>query len=372
MSDFSTADHAWMARALQLAERGRWTVDPNPRVGCVLVRDEVCIGEAWHERAGEPHAEVLALRAAGGDAAGATAYLTLEPCSHYGRTPPCADALIEAGVARVVAAASDPNPRVAGQGLERLRDAGVAVAAGLMAAQSEALNPGFFRRMRDGRPYVRAKLAASVDGRTAMAAGESRWITSAAARRDVHRWRAASSAIVTGVDTVIADDPALTVRDVDGDWLAPRRVVIDTDLRTPPDAELLADERGVVLIHGGTMPAREAERVHAGAELWQVAPGEDGHVSPLAALDALGAAGINEVWLEAGSRLTGAWLQAGWVDELIVYLAPHLMGHDGQPLLTLPGLEAMSDRIALRWQDVRRVGDDLRLTMTMRDDAEDG
>ncbi|TVO62422.1 bifunctional diaminohydroxyphosphoribosylaminopyrimidine deaminase/5-amino-6-(5-phosphoribosylamino)uracil reductase RibD [Spiribacter vilamensis] len=361
-----------MARALQLAERGRWTAEPNPRVGCVLVRDGACIGEAWHVRAGEPHAEVLALRAAGGDTAGATAYVTLEPCSHYGRTPPCADALIEAGIARVVAAATDPNPRVAGRGLDRLRDSGVAVAAGLMAAESERLNAGFFRRMRDGLPYVRAKLAASLDGRTAMASGESRWITSAEARRDVHRWRAASGAIVTGVDTVIADNPALTVRDVSGDFVPPRRVVIDTDLRTPPDAGMLADERGVVLIHGGTMPAREHDRIHAGAELWQVAPGPDGHVDPKGVLEALAAAEVNEVWLEAGSRLTGAWLQAGLIDELIVYLAPHLMGHEGQPLLTLPGLDLMQDRIGLNWMDTRRVGNDLRLTMAMRDEAEDG
>ncbi|AGY91500.1 hypothetical protein SPICUR_02435 [Spiribacter curvatus] len=372
MSDFSAADHAWMARALQLAERGRWTADPNPRVGCVLVRDGVCLGEAWHVRAGEPHAEVLALRAAGDDTAGATAYVTLEPCSHYGRTPPCADALIEAGIARVVAGASDPNPRVSGCGLDRLRASGVAVAVGLMAAESERLNAGFFRRMRVGRPYVRAKLAASVDGRTAMASGESRWITGADARRDVHRWRAGSGAIVTGVDTVIADDPALTVRDVDGDFVAPRRIVVDTDLRTPPDAGLLADERGVVLVHGGTMPAREADRIHAGAELWQVALGADGHVSPKAVLEALASADINEVWLEAGSRLAGAWLQAGLVDELMIYVAPHVMGHQGQPLLTLPGLDAMSDRIALKWLDTRRVGHDLRLTMAMRDDAEEG
>ena len=370
MSDFSAADHAWMARALQLAERGRWSCDPNPRVGCVLVRDGECIGEAWHARAGEPHAEILALREAGADTAGASAYVTLEPCSHYGRTPPCADALIEAGIQRVVAGATDPNPRVAGRGLDRLREAGVAVTAGLMADASERLNPGFFRRMRAGLPYVRAKLAASLDGRTAMASGESRWITSAAARHDVHRWRAASSAIVTGVDTVIADDPQLTVRDVDADFLAPRRVVIDTDLRTPPEAGLLADERGVVLIHGGTMPARETDLVHAGAELWQVAPGEDGHVGPVAALEALAAAEVNEVWLEAGPRLTGAWLQAGLVDELIVYLAPHLMGHEGRPLLTLAGLEVMSERLPLSWRDQRRVGEDLRLTLSVHEAEE--
>ena len=362
MSELSAADHAWMARALRLAQRGQYTADPNPRVGCVLVRDGVCVGEAWHERAGEPHAEILALRAAGDQTTGATAYVTLEPCSHYGRTPPCADALIEAGIARVVAGATDPNPRVSGQGLERLRQAGVAVVAGLMAEQSERLNRGFFRRMRAGLPYVRAKLAASLDGRTAMASGESQWITGAPARRDVHHWRAASSAIVTGVDTIIADDPKLTAREVDVAFEPPRRIVIDTDLRTPPDAGVLADERGLVIVHGGAMPSRENELVHAGAELWQAMPGDDGHISPTSALEAMAAAQFNEVLLEAGPKLTGAWLQAGVVDELIVYLAPHLMGHEGRPLLALNGLESLAQRLPLALLDERRIGDDLRLS----------
>ena len=360
-----------MARALRLAARGRRTCDPNPRVGCVLVRDGACVGEAWHERAGEPHAEILALRAAGDKATGATAYVTLEPCSHYGRTPPCADALIESGVARVVAGATDPNPRVSGRGLERLREAGVAVAAGLMAAESEHLNPGFFRRMRAGLPYVRAKLAASLDGRTAMASGESRWITGAAARRDVHGLRAASSAIVTGVDTVIADDPQLTARDVEGAFLAPRRIVLDTQLRTPPTARLLTDQAGVVIVHGGAMPAREPDLVHAGAELWQVAQGEDAHVAPVAVLEALAGAELNEVLVEAGPRLTGAWLQAGVVDELIVYLAPHLMGHEGHPMLALEGLETMADRLPLEAIDERRIGEDWRLTLRVGEREED-
>lgn len=360
-----------MARALRLAERGRATCDPNPRVGCVLVRDGECIGEAWHARAGEPHAEILALESAGSDASGATAYVTLEPCSHYGRTPPCADALIEAGIARVVAGATDPNPRVSGRGLDRLRDAGVAVMEGLMAAQSERLNPGFFRRMRAGLPYARAKLAASLDGRTAMASGESRWITGAAARRDVHRLRALSSAIVTGVNTVIADDPQLTVRDYDEPFLPPKRVVVDSQLRTPPEAGLLADEQGVVVVHGGVMPAREPDLVRAGAELWQVALAEDGHVSPVAVLEALAGTEMNEILVEAGPRLIGAWIQAGVVDELIVYLAPHLMGHEGNPMLTLGGLATMDDRMALETQDIRQVGDDLRLTMRVGEREED-
>ncbi len=365
MSEFSAADHGWMARALRLAEQGRCTADPNPRVGCVLVRDGHCIGEAYHARAGDPHAEVLALRAAG-EATGATAYVTLEPCSHYGRTPPCADALIEAGLARVVAGALDPNPRVSGRGLDRLREAGVAVTAGLMAEQSEQLNPGFFQRMRKNLPYVRAKLAMSLDGRTAMASGESRWVTGAPARADVHRLRAASSAVITSVDTVIADDPQLTVRDVAMPFLAPRRIVVDTHLRTPPSAELLCDEKGVVIIHGGQMPAREPDLIHAGAELWQATPNDEGHVTPLAALEACAAADLNEVLLEAGPRLTGAWLQAGVIDELIIYVAPHVMGHEGRPLLALTGLSAMTDRLGLVVTDQRCVGDDWRITLCLQ------
>ncbi|MDR9432954.1 MAG: bifunctional diaminohydroxyphosphoribosylaminopyrimidine deaminase/5-amino-6-(5-phosphoribosylamino)uracil reductase RibD [Spiribacter sp.] len=362
MSIFNAADHGWMAEALRLAERGRYTADPNPRVGCVLVRDGECVGKAWHERAGEPHAEILALRAAGDQAKGASAYVTLEPCSHYGRTPPCADALIEAGIERVFAGATDPNPRVAGKGLDRLRQAGVSVNAGLMAEQSEHLNPGFFRRMRAGLPYVRAKLAASLDGRTAMASGESQWITGLPARRDVHRLRAASSAIITGVDTVIADNPQLTARDIEVDFIPPRRVVVDTHLRTPTERKMLCDERGVVIIHGGAMPAREGELIHAGAELWQVTQGDDGHVNAVAALEAMAEAQLNEVLIEAGPRLTGAWLQAGLVDELIVYIAPHLMGHESRPLLALPGLEAMAERLELKMIDQRQIGNDLRLS----------
>ena len=371
MSGFSASDHDWMARALRLAQYGQATCDPNPRVGCVLVRDGECVGEAWHARAGDPHAEILALRAAGSAASGATAYVTLEPCSHYGRTPPCADALIEAGIARAVTASTDPNPRVSGRGLDRLREAGVAVTDGLMAAQSERLNPGFFRRMRAGLPYVRAKVAASLDGRTAMASGESRWITGAAARRDVHRLRALSSAVVTGVDTVIADDPQLTVRDWDEAFLPPRRVVIDSQLRMPTESGLLADEQGVVVIHGGTMPAREPDLVRSGAELWQVALTEEGHVGPVAALEALAGVEVNEVLVEAGPRLVGAWIQAGVVDELIVYLAPHLMGHEGNPMLTLPGLDTMDDRLTLETLDIRQFGDDLRLTFRVGERKED-
>jgi len=355
-----------MARALRLAARGRWTSDPNPRVGCVLVRDGESVGEGWHERAGGPHAEVVALEAAGGAARGATVYVSLEPCSHYGRTPPCADGLIEAGVARVVVGAEDPNPRVAGEGIARLREAGVAVATGLLAGESEGLNAGFMRRMRGGLPWLRCKLAASLDGRTAMASGESRWITSAAARRDVHRWRAASSALLTGVDTVLADDPRLTARDVDGPFLAPRRVVLDSHLRTPPEARLLLDGGGVTLMHVGDMPRREQALVRAGAHLCQVGATEDGRVDPVAALQALAADEVNEVLVEAGPTLSGTLLQAGLVDELIVYLAPHLMGHEGRPLLALAGLERMDQRLALQVTDQRRVGEDLRLTVRLR------
>lgn len=370
MSDFSPEDHAWMARALTLAARGLCTTDPNPRVGCVLVRDGQKLSEAWHHRAGDAHAEVLAIAAAGGDTTGATAYVSLEPCSHYGRTPPCADALIEAGIARVVVAATDPNPRVGGRGLARLREAGVAVAFGLLSEQSEQLNPGFFRRMRAGLPYVRAKLAASLDGRTAMASGESRWITGDAARADVHRLRAQSSAIVTGVDTVLADNPQLTVRDFAGEFLPPRRVVIDSQLRMSAASGMLEDQQGVTIIHGGTMPGREQALVNAGAELWEAALADNGHVGATAALEALAAAEVNEVLLEAGARLTGAWVQAGRVDELIIYMAPHLMGNEGRPLLQLAGLEQMTDRLPLKWVDQRMVGNDLRLTLRVGDREE--
>ncbi|WP_018716350.1 bifunctional diaminohydroxyphosphoribosylaminopyrimidine deaminase/5-amino-6-(5-phosphoribosylamino)uracil reductase RibD [Arhodomonas aquaeolei] len=360
---FSATDHALMARAIRLARRGLYTTDPNPRVGCVIARAGEIVGEGWHERAGGPHAEVHALRAAGAAARGATAYVTLEPCAHHGRTPPCADALAEAGVARVVAAGTDPNPAVAGGGLERLRLAGVETAAGLMAAQARGLNPGFLRRMAEGMPWVRVKLAASLDGRTAMASGESRWITGAPARRDVHRWRARSSAMLTGIGTVLADDPALTVRDVDAPVVQPARYVIDPSLRLPETARLVTDGGGVTVFCSWPDDARVASLEAAGARVVPLPPDPEGRPVLTAVLAAMARDGVNEVMVEAGPTLAGAVVAAGLADELIVYYAPHLMGDAARGLLVLPELEAMADRIPLRVTDRRQVGDDLRLVL---------
>lgn len=365
MSVFTANDHLLMTRALRLAARGLTTTDPNPRVGCVIVRDGQVVGEGWHRQAGGPHAEIDALRQAGEQARGATVYVTLEPCVHHGRTPPCVDALKAAGVARVVAASEDPDPRVSGRGLSALREAGMQVAGGLLSEQSEALNPGFMKRMRSGMPYVRCKLAMSLDGRTAMASGESRWITGAAARRDVHQWRARSSAVLTGVDTVLADDPALTVRDApepEGGHRQPRRVVFDSRLRTPPSASLLREPGRTIVLYTHPDVHREMALEEAGAELWRAVPGPTRRVDPALALGTLaGRAGMNEVLVEAGPMLSGTLLQADLVDELIIYVAPHLMGHEGNPMLRLPGLSRMSDRVGVRVEEFRQIGDDLRI-----------
>ncbi len=364
----AVSDREFMARALRLAERGLYTTDPNPRVGCVLVRDGEIVGEGWHQRAGEAHAEVRALEAAGAAARGATAYLNLEPCSHRGRTGPCADALINAGVARVVAAMQDPNPRVAGDGLRRLQAAGVEVEVGLMADAAEALNPGFASRMRRGRPHVRCKLAMSLDGRTAMASGESRWITAEPARRDVHRWRARSSAIVTGIGTVLADDPAMTAR-LDGQTVVqPLRVILDPYLSTPASARILGQAGGVLVVAAIDEDEPAAELLSAGAEVVRL-PGRDGEIDLHAVMDLLAQREINEVLVETGAVLSGAVLRAGLVDELIVYLAPHLMGHEARALFHLPGIAQMKDRIELEIADVRAVGRDWRITAKVRNEG---
>ncbi len=366
------SDRKWMARALQLAERGLYTTDPNPRVGCVVVKDGVLVGEGWHYRAGLPHAEKIALAHAGENARGSTAYVTLEPCCHHGRTPPCSDALIDTGVARVVAAMQDPNPVVAGEGLARLRAAAIRVESGLMQEQAQALNPGFIRRMSAGRPYVRCKLAMSLDGRTAMASGESRWISSDASRRDVHRLRARSSAIVTGIGTVLADDPSMTVRlqmeDLPGveaaeDISQPLRVVVDSSLRTPVDANILqSQDSSATLIVTTSRDAQRRDRLlQAGAEVLMHA--DERQVSLSLLCEQLAQRQINELLIEAGPTLAGAALQAGIIDELIIYMAPHLMGNSARGLFNLPGLEHMAQRIPLRIKDVRQIGPDFRLIL---------
>ena len=370
MSVFTREDYRHMTRALQLARLGRYTTDPNPRVGCVLVRYGEVVGEGFHRRAGEPHAERMALADAGDKARDATAYVTLEPCCHHGKTPPCTEGLLEAGVARVVAAMTDPNPLVAGKGLAQLAEAGVDVSEGLLEADARALNPGFIKRMSQNRPYVRLKLAMSLDGRTAMASGESKWITGEAARADVQRLRAGSSAIVTGIGTVLADDPSMNVRlaaaglpGVQGDEfvLQPLRVVLDSRARMPANARMLALPGRTLVCVGEAADQQRCEALAAaGAEVLPLQESDRG-LDLVALLGALADRQVNEVLFECGAVLAGAALQAGVVDELIVYMAPHLMGDAARGLVELPGLECMADRIDLQLSDARTVGGDLRL-----------
>lgn len=361
-----------MARAVQLAERGLYTTDPNPRVGCVIIdaAGEV-VGEGWHEYAGGPHAEVNALARAGERARGAAAYITLEPCRHHGRTPPCTQALIKAGVARVVAAMTDPNPKVAGRGIDELRAAGIAVECGVMSDRAQQLNPGFISRMRHGRPYVRCKVGFGVDGGTAMADGQSRWITSADSRRDVQRLRARSSAILTGIGTVLADDPALTVRpaEITGGYTPtgetgvrqPLRVVVDSHLRMPETARMLS-EGGSVFVAAHIVDAgRRATLLDKGVTV-ECLPAQDGGVDLRALLARLAALGVNELLVEAGATLNGALLEAGLIDELVFYIAPKIMGGGARGVFHLPWLKRMEQCIALTFVDVRQVGPDIRLT----------
>lgn len=359
-----------MARALQLARKGRFTTDPNPRVGCVLVRDGEVVGEGWHRRAGEPHAERIALAEADERARGATAYVTLEPCCHHGRTPPCSEGLIEAGVAKVIAAMEDPNPQVAGKGLAQLHEAGIAVACGLLESDARALNPGFIKRMQGRGPWARLKLAMSLDGRTAMASGESQWITGPAARRDVQFLRARSSAIVTGIGTVLADDPSLNVRltpaevklPPDLPVRQPLRVVLDSRGRMPPEARLLGLPGETLVCLGEPVPAAtEASLRAAGAQVARLPLEEGGRLDWKAVMETLAKHEVNEVLLECGATLAGSALQAGVVDELIVYMAPHLMGDAARGLVHLHGVERLDQRIPLRLRDIRALGDDLRL-----------
>jgi diaminohydroxyphosphoribosylaminopyrimidine deaminase/5-amino-6-(5-phosphoribosylamino)uracil reductase len=361
-----------MARALRLAGRGLYTTQPNPRVGCVIARDGEIIGEGWHERAGDPHAEVFALRAAGARARGATAYVTLEPCAHYGRTPPCADALVEAGIARVVAACEDPNPKTAGGGLRRLREAGIEVQVGLMNDAARELNRGFFSRLERGRPWVRVKLAMSLDGRTALGSGASKWITGEAARADVQRWRARSSALLTGAGTARADDPRLTVRlgehhphpnpPLEGEGFKQLRVVLDAKLDSlPANAHLLDGSAPTLVLHAPDAKPRDDR--HARAELAAVPVDVQGRFDLAATVHLLATREINELQVEAGPSLCGALLDAGLVDELLLYVAPVLLGDLARPLLHLPPLAEMAGRKSLRLLDQRMLGADVRLLL---------
>ena len=359
MPEFTATDQQMMARALRLAERGAWTTRPNPMVGCVIAHGGEVVGEGFHQRAGGPHAEVFALRQAGERARGATAYVTLEPCAHYGRTPPCALALIEAGVARVVAAMGDPFPDVDGGGFALLRQAGIEVAVGLMAAQARALNRGFLSRVERGRPFVRVKLAASLDGRTAMASGESKWITGPAARADVQQWRARAGAILTGAATVLADDPALTARPESGEFLPPLRVVLDARLRTLHCARVREGDAPTLYLHDPAVTAPVLEGAQFAAAPLQA----DGRFDLRAVLELLGAQGINDVHVEAGPTLCGALLREGLADELLLYLAPLLMGDDARPLLAGLGIDTMAQARPLAVADMRMVGPDLRLLL---------
>jgi diaminohydroxyphosphoribosylaminopyrimidine deaminase/5-amino-6-(5-phosphoribosylamino)uracil reductase len=363
---FTAADARYMARALRLAEKGLYTTDPNPRVGCVIVKDDTVVGEGWHRRAGEPHAEVIALTQAGERARGALAYVTLEPCDHHGRTPPCTEALIRAGVAHVVSAMRDPNRATDGKGFERLRRAGVKVDSGLLESAAKALNPGFASRMRRGRPYVRLKLGASLDGRTATARGESRWITGNAARGDVQQLRARSSAIVTGIGTVLADDPVLTVRAFDI-GRQPLRVVLDSQLRMPPNAQMLRQPGRTLIATAANDPSRADVLTASGAEVARL-PGANGGIDLGKLLSFLAKFEVNEVLVESGARLAGAFLAAALVDELVVYLAPSLLGGGARGMFHLPMIETLADRVEVTIMDVRAVGDDWRITAKLNDE----
>lgn len=354
----SSTHTEWMRRALQLAAAGLYTTTPNPRVGCVLVRDGQVVGEGAHLKAGEPHAEVHALRMAGEAARGATAYVTLEPCSHTGRTPPCADALLAAGIQQVVVAMQDPNPLVAGQGIARLRAQGLTVTVGVCAAEAQALNPGFIKRMTKQQPFVRLKLAASLDGRTALSNGVSQWITGAPARADVHHWRAQSCAIVTGIETILHDNAALTVREVQTPR-QPLRVVLDSQLRIPLDARVL--HAGHTLVAYAHADPAKVHALQAQGVQTVALPGPTGRVDLSALLHTLNALPINELMVEAGPTLSGAFMQAGCVDEYLLYYAPKLMGHTGREMFSLPEWRQIQDVPHLHIKEVRQIGQDIRL-----------
>lgn len=363
MTSFSSADHTYMTLALRLAEQGLYTTQPNPRVGCVIVKNNQIIGQGAHLKAGEPHAEVFALCEAGASAKEAVAYVTLEPCNHHGRTPPCVDALINGGMRRVVVAMQDPNPLVAGNGIKRLLANGIEVDVGLMEAESKSLNLGFISRMTSGMPYVRCKVAASLDGRTALNNGKSLWITGEPARLDVQHWRAQSCAVVTGIGTVLSDNPSMNVR-LANKSRQPLRVIVDSNLQTPTDCKMLNPELlsiSPVLIAYSQDTNHKADLLTAvGAQLVHL-PNENGRVDLQALLANLASRGVNEVLLEAGQGLNGAFLQAGLIDEFIFYYAPKLMGADAKAMFAFPELVEMQQAAELQILDVRQIGRDIRL-----------
>ena len=373
----TSSDEYFMSVAINLAKKGWYSTHPNPRVGCVLVRAGHIIGKGWHEYVGQGHAEVNALASleAGQTAQGATAYVTLEPCSHFGRTPPCSDALIAAGVSRVVVAMVDPNPLVAGNGIKRLRDHGIEVTSGILESEARTLNPGFIQRMEIQRPRIRCKMAMSLDGRTAMASGESKWITSAEARQDVQRLRAESSAVLTGIGTLLTDDPSMNVRASQLATLGrqPERMVLDTQLRMPLNARMLALKGQTVICtaqpqQDRTRQEKAQQLQEQGAELYFLDTEQQQDTIRLCLNDIIPIMQqrqYNDVLLEAGANLTGAMLQAGYIDELIIYMAPHLMGSEARGLFHLPGLENMSQRIELDIQDIRPIGKDFRISASV-------
>jgi diaminohydroxyphosphoribosylaminopyrimidine deaminase / 5-amino-6-(5-phosphoribosylamino)uracil reductase len=357
-TNFTPDDHIFMTQALRLAEQGLYTSMPNPRVGCVVVKDDVVVGEGTHLTAGTPHAEVHALKQAGVRAMGATVYVTLEPCSHHGRTPPCAEALIKAGVQKVVVAMQDPNPLVAGQGIALIQAAGISVLTGLMQKQALALNEGFIARMAKSTPFVRSKIAASLDGKTALSNGVSQWITGAAARSDVQHWRARSCAVMTGIGTVLKDDPSLTVRELDI-GRQPISVVVDSHLRIPLDAKLLKNEQ--VLIAFATDPENKAEQLVAKGVSLLCIPNGEGKVSLTSLLRHLGSNEVNEVMVEGGEGLNGALMALKLIDELVIYYAPKLMGSDAKGMFAMPTLGTMQEVVSLNVIEVRQFGNDIRL-----------
>jgi diaminohydroxyphosphoribosylaminopyrimidine deaminase/5-amino-6-(5-phosphoribosylamino)uracil reductase len=364
MTVFAAIDHLHMAQALQLAERGLFTTQPNPRVGCVIAHGDEVVGTGFHQRAGEPHAEVFALREAGARARGATAYVTLEPCAHQGRTPPCVDALIAAGLRRVVVASEDPFPQVNGRGIDKLRAAGIMVELGLLREAARELNIGFFSRIERGRPFVRVKLAMSLDGRTALANGESKWITGEAARADVQRWRARSSAILAGSGSVLADDPRLAVRLLEEEAFSPPlRVVLDRQLRTPAGSQVLDGSTPTLLLHAATATCTDDR--FGRVERIAVATRDD-RLDLYAVLGLLAGRGCNEVHVEAGPTLGGALFAADLADELLLYIAPLLLGDSARPLLQLPSIADMAQRRQLNVLDQRQLGVDWRLRLRLR------